>query len=63
MRKRSAIKLASIVTIAALLGSFSLRAQALQDVPRNRTLVVAFNAEAPNYRNVGLANPYALRPM
>lgn len=35
-------------------------AQSPGSVPRNRTLIVAHQAEAPVYRNVGLANPYSL---
>lgn len=35
-------------------------AHAQSNVPRNRTLIVAGQVEAPVFRNVGLANPYSL---
>jgi peptide/nickel transport system substrate-binding protein len=56
-------KLATVIKLTALpmiIASSMVFAQDLPNVPRNRTLVVAFYTEAPNYRNVGLANPYAI---
>ena len=44
---------------AALLLAVPALAQSLPNVPRNKTLIVAVNVEAPVYRNVGLANPYS----
>lgn len=31
-----------------------------QNVPRNRTLIVVAQVEAPVFRNVGLANPFSI---
>jgi peptide/nickel transport system substrate-binding protein len=49
-----------LTALSVFLSSGGAFAQDLPTVPRNRTLVVAFATEAPNYRNVGLANPYAI---
>lgn len=38
----------------------AVAAQDLANVPRERTLVVAHQSEAPNFRNVGMANPYTI---
>lgn len=35
-------------------------AQAIPNVPRDKTLIVMFDTEAPVYRNVGMANPYSI---
>jgi peptide/nickel transport system substrate-binding protein len=45
---------------ATLLLALPALAQSLPNVPRNKTLIVAANVEAPVYRNVGLSNPYSL---
>ena len=45
--------------IATLLSSAAI-AQAIANIPREKTLVVAHQTEAPNYRNVGMANPYSI---
>ncbi len=45
---------------AALLFAGAAAAQNPPSVPRNKTLITAFQAEAPVYRNVGVANPYAV---
>ena len=45
--------------MAALLAS-TATAQQIANVPREKTLVVAHQTEAPNYRNVGMANPYSI---
>lgn len=42
----------------ALMASTAI-AQDIPNVPREATLVVAHQAEAPNFRNVGMANPYS----
>ncbi len=52
-----AIKMAFGATLLALMGSTAL-AQTIANIPRNETLVVAHQSEAPNFRNVGNANPY-----
>ncbi len=46
--------------IAALAAGATMPAGAQTSVPRNRTLIVAGQVEAPVFRNVGLANPYSL---
>ena len=46
--------------IIATLLSGAAMAQAIANVPREKTLVVAHQTEAPNYRNVGMANPYSI---
>ncbi len=46
--------------IAALAAGAAMPASAQTSVPRNRTLIVAGQVEAPVFRNVGLANPYSL---
>ncbi|HEY8596690.1 MAG TPA: ABC transporter substrate-binding protein [Devosiaceae bacterium] len=35
-------------------------AQAIPNVPREKTLIVLHQSEAPVYRNVGMANPYSI---
>ncbi|MET2832900.1 ABC transporter substrate-binding protein [Mesorhizobium shangrilense] len=50
----------ALAGVLALIASDVTYAQTIPDVPRDRTLVVAFNPEAPTYRNVGQANPYSI---
>ena len=59
MIDRRRFNLTSASAAASLLAA-PARAQSLPNVPRNKTLIVAANVEAPVYRNVGLANPYSL---
>jgi len=59
MIDRRRFNLTSASAAASLLAAQAL-AQSLPNVPRNKTLIVAANVEAPVYRNVGLANPYSL---
>lgn len=46
--------------ITALAAGAAMPASAQTSVPRNRTLIVAGQVEAPVFRNVGLANPYSI---
>lgn len=46
--------------VVASLMAGAAAAQAIANVPREETLVVAHQTEAPNYRNVGVANPYTI---
>lgn len=55
LSRRDAVCLAAIIAMSASFG-----AEAQTSVPRNKTLIVAAQVEAPVYRNVGLANPYSL---
>lgn len=48
------------LSAAALAIAATTSAHAQGNVPRNRTLIVAGQVEAPVYRNVGLANPYSI---
>ena len=50
----------SCAAVAAAIVFTSMNAWSQTTVPRNRTLIVAANVEAPVYRNVGLANPYSI---
>ncbi len=55
--RRTALSCASVAGIMAFTG---MSAWSQTAVPRNRTLIVAGQVEAPVYRNVGLANPYSI---
>ena len=57
MMNRRTIAAAIIASFAAAAGT---PANAQSSVPRNRTLIVAGQVEAPVFRNVGLANPYSI---
>ncbi len=55
--------IAAVIFATTALTGLSLApafAEDLASVPRNETLVVAHQAEAPVYRNVGMANPYSI---
>ena len=61
--KTVTMKVATAVLAGTALGATvasQANAQSLGSVPRNETLVVAHQAEAPVYRNVGMANPYSI---
>lgn len=49
-----------LASLVGVLMTTTALAQQLETVPRNRTLVVAHQTEAPNFRNVGMANPYTI---
>lgn len=59
MTRRHSIALA-ILALSLAASALDARAQAPASIPRNRTLIVAAQVEAPVYRNVGLANPYSI---
>ena len=50
----------SCAAVAAAIVFTGMNAWSQTTVPRNRTLIVAGQVEAPVYRNVGLANPYSI---
>ncbi|WP_226781532.1 ABC transporter substrate-binding protein [Oceaniglobus trochenteri] len=61
------MKLANLTLLGGLTGGLvcsllagTAMAQSLANVAREKTLVVAHQTEAPNYRNVGIANPYTI---
>lgn len=62
MKRGTLMMGASTLTAALALALLSgpVLAQALPNVPRNKTLVVMHDNEAPVYRNVGMANPYSI---
>jgi peptide/nickel transport system substrate-binding protein len=57
---RGSVNLITASALALALWTGAVLAQSPANVPRNKTLIVAAQVEAPVYRNVGLANPYSI---
>jgi len=57
VNRRTVLSCASVAVTIVFTG---MNAWSQTTVPRNRTLIVAGQVEAPVYRNVGLANPYSI---
>jgi len=60
MKRQGTLHAAGLTGLLLIAGAGIAFGQSLPNVPRNKTLVVAHDTEAPVYRNVGLANPYSV---
>jgi peptide/nickel transport system substrate-binding protein len=60
MRRQGTLHTAGLTGLLLVAAAGTAFGQSLPNVPRNKTLVVAHDTEAPVYRNVGLANPYSV---
>jgi peptide/nickel transport system substrate-binding protein len=60
MRRHGTLHAAGLTGLLLVAAAGTAFGQSLPNVPRNKTLVVAHDTEAPVYRNIGLANPYSV---